>query len=289
MQEGIKKHFFGLKIILSIILVATTVSIVAAFFHDAAEGNSSTSETNPKAVIIDQLYDDIPNNRFHEIAIDLFAKAGYEVDVFTTKDITIDFYKQLPSKNYKFVLIRSHGAADENDNDSVTLFTGERYDNEKYISEQLFGQVKKGAPLEEVDYIVNNADAQWVMVNDTYTLSVPAKTFVSSKDEYFLITPTFIDSNMKGKFSKTIFLLGGCSTMHTDTMAKSLVKRGASTVIGWDDRIGSGENDYAMLMLLDKLFVMNMELDDAVESLMEQIPLERMSYQARMAIYSDQI
>src|SRR3990172_2725589 len=247
MQEGIKKHFFGLKIILSIILVATTVSIVAAFLHDAAEGNSSISETIPKAAIIDQLYDDIPNDWFHEKASELLKQAGYEVDIFTTKDITIDFYKSLPSHNYKFVIARSHGAADENDQNIVTLFTGEKYTTEKYITEQLFGQIKKGIPFQEVAFLVNSTKSEWIIVNDTYsTLSVPANAMVSNDEEFFLITPDFVDSNMEGTFSNTIFLLGGCSTMQTDTMAKSLVKRGASSVIGWDNKIGSHDNDIIM-------------------------------------------
>src|SRR3990172_1543842 len=170
------KNFFGLKILISIILLAITVSIIAMFLNDTVEANNVPATTVPKAAIIDQLHDDIPNIPLQQRATELLEGAGYEVNLFSTKDITLDFYKRLPSMNYDFVMIRTHGTADENDNDSVTLFTGEKYQTDKYISEQLFGQVKKAAPLLEIAFLVNSQESEWVIVNDTYrTLSVPSK------------------------------------------------------------------------------------------------------------------
>jgi len=282
-----QNNFFKLKIIATLVIVAITGSITAVFLLNTAEGNNTSSDSIPKAVIIDQLYDDTPNQWFHQQASQLLEKAGYKVDIFTTKDITVDFYKNLPSHNYKFVIVRSHGAADENDQNSVTLFTGEKYVTDKYISEQLFGQVKKGAPLGLEIFHFNETDSQWVVVNDTYrTLTVPATSIVTSEDEYFLITPTFIDSNMKGKFSNTIFLLGGCSTMETDTMAQSLINRGASSVVGWDNKVGAADNDVVMLRVLDNIFSQKMELEDAVDSIMKELPLQKMPYPARLIVTS---
>ncbi len=282
------KNLFGLKIIVSIVLVATTVSIIAIFLYETAEANNiNTLDAIPKAVIIDQLYDDIKNDWFHQRASELLKEAGYEVDIFTTEDVTIDFYKKLPLNNYKIVVVRSHGVADGNDQNSVTLFTGEKYTTDKYISEQLFGQLKKGAPLQEVNFLVNASDSQWIIVNDTYrTLTVPANMVTSSDEEYFLITPEFVDSSMEGKFSNTIFILGGCSTMKTDTMAHALVKRGAESVIGWDNIIGSGDNDIAMLLLLEKMLVDDMKIDDAANFVMTVMPLEYMQFPARLLVHS---
>jgi len=48
-------------------------------------------------------------------------KAGYQVDVFTTKDITVDFFKNLPQMNYEFVVIRTHGVADFGNENSITI------------------------------------------------------------------------------------------------------------------------------------------------------------------------
>jgi hypothetical protein len=282
------KNLFDLKLIIPIVSVAVIVSIFSVFFYDTAEANNiNTLDVPPRAVIIDQLYYDVRNDWFHEKASQLLEEAGYEVDIFTTEDVTVDFYKKLPLNDYKIVVVRSHGVADANDQDSVTLFTGEKYTTDQYISEQLFGQVKKGAPLQEVDFIVGGTESEWVIVNDTYrTLTVPANTNTSSDEEFFLITPTFVDDAMKGKFSETIFLLGGCSTMHTDTMAKALVKRGAETVIGWDDTIGSGNNDFAMLLLLEKMFADDMKTDDAVDYVMSKLPIEYMQFPSRLLVYT---
>ena len=46
-----------------------------------------------KAVIIDQLDRDLPNKSFQNQTMEYFTKAGYEVDLYTYDDITIDFYK----------------------------------------------------------------------------------------------------------------------------------------------------------------------------------------------------
>jgi len=281
------KNFFGLKILVSIILLAITVSIIAMFLNDTVEANNVPATTVPKAAIIDQLHDDIPNIPLQQRATELLEGAGYEVNLFTTKDITLDFYKRLPSMNYDFVMIRTHGAADENDNDSVTLFTGEKYQTDKYISEQLFGQVKKVAPLLEVAFLVNSQESEWVIVNDTYrTLSVPSKEQVVTSDEYFAITPELFDKGADGKFQGTIFVLGGCNTMRTTSMAESLIKRGASAVIGWDDTVGSADNDRILFGLVQNLIVNKMEMDKSIESLMEDLPLERMSFPSRLKYYS---
>ena len=287
------KKFFGLKIIIAAAAVAISISIFTLFLNDTAQANSVPLDVNvssdavSKAVIIDQLYDDVAHDWFHEDVSKLLAEAGYQVDIFTTKEVTLDFYKKLPLQNYKMVIVRSHGVADENENNQVALFTGEKYTTDKYISEQLFGQVKKGAPLQEVDFDTTGTDAQWIIVNSTYrTLTTPAKTLTTSDEEYFLITPNFIDTGMEGKFSNTLFVLGGCSTMNTDSMAKALVKRGASTVVGWDRTVGSIENDMAMKLLLEKMLVDEMKVDDAVDSVMDEIPIEYMRYPSRLLTFS---
>ena len=281
------KNFFGLKLTVAIASLTIIVSIISMFLYDTVEANNINSlDSIPKAAIIDQLYDDVPHDKFHEKASKLLESVGYQVDIFTTKDITVDFYKKLPLLNYKLVVVRSHGVADQNDKNSVALFTGEKYVTDDYISEQLFGQVKKGAPLVEVDFLANGTDSDWVIVNDTYrTLTVPAKTITKSDEEYFLITPTFVDTAMEGKFSQTIFVLGGCSTMRTDTMAQSLIKRGASSVVGWDNTVGSSDNDVLMLMLLEELLVNNMTMKDAADSVMKKVPIENLMYPARLKVF----
>ena len=123
------------------ITAIVVVAIIGASIFLLQEGDAQYNvyTGTPKALIIDQLYDDMPNSYFHERATEYLEMGGYETDIVTTKDITVDFYKELPNMNYKYIVIRTHGAESIDD---VVLFTGERYDEENYISEQLFGQAQ---------------------------------------------------------------------------------------------------------------------------------------------------
>ncbi len=115
------------------------------------EANIITSTSSPDkqprqlAAIIDQIHDSIPNKSFQQKALEYLENAGYDVDVYTTEDITVDFYKKLPSMNYKFIYIRTHSLEEvAKSQNSTFLFTGEKYKVNKYIQEQLFNQVGTG-------------------------------------------------------------------------------------------------------------------------------------------------
>ena len=140
------------------------------------------------------------------------------MDIFTTESVTVDFYKKLPTMNYQYVVVRTHGASEKSGDKSITLFTGERYTEEKYIQEQLFGHVKKATPLLERFYQSSSHEpSDWVQVNDTYRyLRTPANTFDDTKDAYFAISPKFVKESMVGKFAGTIFLLS--IVLHSGTM-----------------------------------------------------------------------
>jgi len=75
---------------------------------------SKQTPTQLRAAIIDQVHNDLPNFKLQADAQRMLEDAGYEVDLYTTDEITVDFYKNLPSMNYHFILIRSHGGEDLN-------------------------------------------------------------------------------------------------------------------------------------------------------------------------------
>jgi len=266
------KFFSKIKILTLISIVA--VSMVFVVLLQEAESDTTVYSGVPKAAIIDQLYDDIPNEDFQKKATNLLETAGFEVDIFTTNQVTVDFFKRLPEMNYQYVVVRTHGVIDQSEEDSVVLFTGEKYKDDSYISEQLFGQVKKGAPFLERDYQLSEHDASdWVQVNDTYrTITTPVNLISTSGDEYFLITPKFVDELMVGKFPETTFLLGGCNTMANPSFAESLVKRGASNVVGWNNIVGNIENDWILLEVIENTLINKLEIEVVVDSLMDNFP-----------------
>jgi len=243
------KIYLNIKI-LFVAVAVIIASITYVIFFQVGEAESFDNDGISRAVIIDQLYEDIPNDSFHDEAKKYLETAGYEVDIFTTKDVTVDFYKKLPQMNYKYIVIRTHGTDDKADND-VVLFTGEKYSEDHYISEQLFGQVKKATPLLEIAYSPSGSLSDWVIVNDTYRYQKNSvATQETAEHEYFAISPKLVKDLMNGKFDDTTFVLGGCKTLANPSFAASLINRGASTVVGWDNTVANIDNDRAILLFL---------------------------------------
>jgi hypothetical protein len=214
-----------------------------------------------RAAIIDQLHDDIPNAAFQEQARKYLAAAGYSVDLYTTQDITIDFYKNLPTKGYKFIVIRSHsgiapgtGQTIEN---SLGIFTGEKYDEKRYTLEQILGWVQKSrAFTEEYEAKVERGGTEMTLVNS------------EGSDTYFSIGSKFINEYMLGKFPGSTIIIGGCNTLENPSLAESLVKRGASSIIGWNKLVEAGHNDRAILETLRSMLVDGADAKEAVQSAM---------------------
>jgi len=255
--------------ILSIALIASiTVTIPNVYAEEGGffewlmnlfggfDDNESTVETVEekatkikKAVIIDQLYLDFPNDSFQENATKILMQGGYEVDLVTTEDITVDFYKQLPTMNYEFIVIRSHSLAIYDDKPSSWIFTGEKYDKGRYTQEQLFGMLSPGVPFRQGQISqLTQGDAK--------------------SERLFMIGSKMVDEMMVGQFPGTQIILGGCDTMSHSYLGDAFVKRGASSVVGWNGLVELRDNDAIMLSLLNGIFNENLEMDEAVEKVM---------------------
>ena len=280
-QHSIRKYTIALILLSSICISA---SMIFMFINtDQALGYD---DKIPKALILDQLYSDFPNKFFQNTAREYLEAAGYEVDIITTEDITVDFYKNLPTSGYKFVVMRSHGVADEFNHNEVALFTGEKYTEDSYILEQLSGTVKKGTPL--IDLIFKSKQGStWIKTAENqYELTSQAEVIDNSQDEYFLISPKFIKESMKGDFANTVFFLGGCETMAEPSFAKSLVDRGASLVVGWDRPVGWIDNDRIMLRFLEHYLIDKYDIEESIDSA-QFIPIETMDYPSRLGYYTN--
>lgn len=269
----------GKKSITGILIAAAIVGISFSAFLMQDDSKLQAYDGPPRAVIIDQLYDEMPNEEFQLKATQYLQNAGYSVDIVTTQDITVDYYKNLPKMNYKFVLVRTHGAENTND---VVVFTGERYSEEQYISEQLMGQVKKAAPLLETTFNISDDDSsEWVIVNETYRYKVsPAHPINVSENEFFAISADLVRNAMNGKFNDTVFVLGGCNTLSNPSLGQALLDRGASTVVGWDNTVGNADNDQALLRFMDNYLNQHKNLDESIEDVKRVHNPEWMVYPA---------
>ena len=202
------------------------------------------------AAIIDQLHDSIPNERYQEKTIEYLENAGYDVDLYTTEDLTLDFFKNLPTMNYKLIIFRTHSFEETYPENHTFLFTGEKYELKKYIQEQLSGQIAKGIPL--------NVQGLEELKEDNESID---------DKSYFVFGSKMMDELMIGKFPQSVIIIGGCESVRTSELGKSFILRGASTVVGWDRSVKSLENDKVMLALLEEILINKIGIHDALLSL----------------------
>jgi len=236
-------------------VVAVAIGISYAILPINIQNNFLQFETmdyvgTPKAIIIDQLYNDIPNEELQKTVTKYLNNKGYKVDLVTTDEITVDFFKQLPSMNYKFILFRGHALGYGAIEGSASLFTGEIYDKHKYIKEQFLGHVSRGVP----SYIEEIAErgGRAALENQTY----------------FVVGSTLVDEAMVGQFPDSTIILAGCDTSKKTVLIDSLLKRGASEVVGWTGLVGDQDNDEMLLRVLQETLVKDVDLKQAVESVM---------------------
>jgi len=262
--------------VLVILLVGTALSFGSILLFQGTEATTSLSYDDgiARAAIIDQLDSEIPSEFFQIRATEYLEKGGYEVDLYTSEDITVDFYKNLPSLGYEFIVIRTHALEGRTDNDSPKLYTSEVYSTDKYVNEQLFGIID-GAflnPRTAVSAIIDVSDLQ-----ETNRVEVSLRNSINlidwdsriTTDEYFVIGAKAVKDFMVGHFPGTTIMLGGCDTMSNTFLADSLLERGASSIIGWDKIVNAHDNDRAMLAVLEETFDNDVEIKQAVESVMD--------------------
>jgi len=267
-KKSSKKKYFA--IILAIIpIVVILVSLVVLIPEINEEDTSSerinlsqetsqletqqVEETTKKAVILDQLNNDLPNYFFQDRAQEYLELAGYTVDLFTTDDLTVEFYKNLPTMDYDFIIFRTHGAGGGY-LESSFLFTGEPYSQTKYVQEQIFEQIRPGVPIVDYEHEIVDAD----------------KIGEVEYDMFFTIGSEMIDDLMVGEFQDTVILIGGCDALRNTDLSEALLRRGASNVIGWNGIISSVVNDRAMLVFLEELLINEVKINDAIKSVSDK-------------------
>lgn len=284
------------KKIFSIILgLSLTGVIFLTFFGSGSTQELSAVEINSdqkKAAIIDQLSNDIPNQYFQNTASKLLEDAGYHVDLYKNEDITFDFYKKLPSLNYEYVVIRSHAVHGNPEYPSPKLFTSEPYTTEKYIGEQLFGQIHRGhfeGESSEVTAHLELGDTDLNKENFTMKISLDENKDVlqDTTKQYFIFGANTVNGLMKGTFPDSTIIMGGCNTLDSTELAEAFVARGASTVIGWKGWVNSRVNDSAMLSILEETLTNGLDAKDAVEKIKQDL-VQPPDSKADLLIYSKQ-
>lgn len=242
-------------------LLAVLAAGAIAFVWLGLPAGSGMSYDGPPpmtAVIVDQLSLTSPDQAFVDNATQTLRDAGYTVDYVPGKDVTVDFYRDLPSKGYGLVIVRAHSGfvlrdrTDKQGPKDTFLFSSEPYSEDVHGSDQAKRRLS-------VAYYFNTGLEQ---IDE----SDPAALQRAFRDEprYFGIKPGFIESSAHGRFPGTTVVLMGCNGLGSDALAKAFIGRGARAVVGWDDLVSAGHTDDATEKLLGHLFVDRLSMNEAV-------------------------
>jgi len=233
-------------------VITVIISIVGLYYstsHKAATESVKPEVGGSQAAIVDQLGAVYPNQDFIQEAYEDLTSAGFKVRIYMHDEVTIDFYRYLPSKGYKIIVFRVHSAMPLKElvrrsypikGEPVFLFTNEPYDKNRYLSEQLTDQI--------------------VQVQVT-----------NSSPSYFGIGPEFVKQSMTGRFPKTLIILSSCAGLYSSDLADALIDRGASAIVSWNVLVELSQTDEAVAFLLKELCVEQLNVKQAVETTMSQV------------------
>jgi hypothetical protein len=245
------------RLILAGALIAAAV-VGGVLWAVLLRGGSSDAGP-PRAAIVDQLAFNIQNPDFVTKATALLEGAGYKVDYYPADRVTVDFYHQLPSKGYDFILFRAHAnrlkatAIDGTQFDDVVLFSTEPYDKTKYVPDQAANR----------------------LVIARYHNDGP---------EYFGVAPDFF-RHAPGNFKGATIVVMGCEGFLTERTPETFVDdMGAKAYISWNETVTADHTDAATEVLLRHLLVEKKSAPDAVALTMADVGPDPV-YNSRLEAY----
>jgi hypothetical protein len=242
-----KKHALKNKLTYIFLAFALILACLIAYSH-LNQPNQTSHDQTAKAAIVDHLSLMFPNQTFIDMATAILQQAGYEVDYYSGGEVSVEFYRRLPTYGYSVIIFRVHSTAvafegKELANSSiVALFTSDVYSGTKYVYEQLTDQLAKAS----------------------FGPDYPGQP------DYFAILPKFVVSGMNGGFHSTVIIMMGCDGLKYNSMAEAFLQKGAKTYIGWNGPVAAQHTDAATISLIQNLLVKNQTVRQAIEETMKE-------------------
>jgi len=243
-----KERRLATAVFLALILFIAAISGYFTYTFLDQPQNQTTNQTSSqlKAAIVDQLSLTFPNQTFIQTATNTLKQAGYAVDYYAGEEVTVEFYRNLPTHGYGLIILRVHSSAAELQGEefvetSVGIFTSESYSQTKYVYEQLTDQ----------------------LLMASYTMPQPPY--------YFAIIPKFVTSSMKGTFQNTIIIMMGCEGLNNTKMAEAFIQKGAKAYIGWKGAVSASHTDQATAILLQYLITEKQAIKQAVDNAIKDV------------------
>ena len=223
------------------LLIALAIAGVVAFVRIYPLGQPPDNVGQPKAAIVDQLSILQENEAFIAEVTRELEEYGFEVDLYQGDEITVDFYRKLPTHGYRVIVFRAHSGILEEEEQvhlKTTLFTNEEFDWKKHQSEVLDDRLFMAG------------------IGERYP-------------KVFSISPKFITSrSMQGRFDDTVIIMMGCAGIYLRDLAHAFGAKGASAYLAWDASVLLDYVDEATLHLVRQLCSETATLEEAVDSTM---------------------
>ena len=228
-------------------IASVALILITLVLASCSNYSSENHDSPPKAAIIDQLFLLEPNQAFIEKTTEMLESYGFQVDLWQGKEVTVDFYRELPEYDYQLIVFRVHSGlllalvhSQVIPSETTYLFTGEAYTTSKYVAEQL------------TDRVTN------AMMTTEYPL-------------VFAINSEFIKTDLKGSFDNTAIIMMGCESYYFDDMAEAFIEKGASVYLGWNSFVSLDYVDDATLNLVSNLCTENMTVAEGVDTTMTDV------------------
>jgi len=246
LREKRKKGKLKSKLTYGIVVVILIFIFFVAYSLLYPKNPSSADQTSPpRAALIDHLSFSSPpsNETFIGQCESILESAGFNFTYHDGEEVTVSFYRNLPTHDYSLMILRVHSAVIKDDQGNPTnligLFTSEIY-NETTLDPQHLSELQEGR----------------------LALS---RLFLGRNDTFFGITPFFVQSSMVGHFRNTVIIMMGCEGLNHTSMAEALVQRGAKVYISWTGPVEISHTDDSTIRLLRSLLQQNQTIKSAVE------------------------
>jgi hypothetical protein len=213
--------------------------------------------SNPelKAAIVDQLSLTFPNQAFIQAAVDILERANYSIDYYAGENVTVEFYRNLPTHGYKILILRVHSLTDIFQGKSwVDFFTSELYSTTRYVYEQLTQQIAS------LGY------------------------YPGAQTRYFGISQDFVKTSMNGGFNNTLVVAMGCNGLNNADMAEAFIEKGARVYVSWNGSVSPSHTDQAITQLLQHLVTEKQTIRQAVYDAMIDVGLDP-EYESMLGYY----
>jgi hypothetical protein len=226
-----------LKNVLILALIGVVVfSIFASLNGHPVQPTETVYVDEHKAAIVDGLSERAPNPTLIQKTVECLSDSGYNVDVYSGKNVTIRLLQDIGG--YKILILRLHSVAWCG---SLYLFSTEMYTSTDYALEQMAGEVTQ------------------------------ASTYDLNEIHYFALNSAFLGKDKPKGMNGTTIMLMGCDGMTSQNALQAFSRRGVKTYISWDGFVDLSHSDEASLRLVKAIYTEGLSPNASVDEVNRQV------------------